>query len=344
MLRSIVLLAAVSASAYGGVLPNATPKGLSGSAWSSIRAEYQRHRQAVFPEDGGHRARNYGQQWVTRFDGRGFDVTPDAGGWRWGLELRSYGFPGQQRAVQHARAHADVEKLSYHWDSVMTEWFVNGSRGLEHGFTLASRPGVSAAALTLHLAVRGTLTPRVSPDGRRVSFLDAHGAPALNYAGLKVTDAAGRELAARFIREPGGLRLEVEERNARYPITIDPIAQQAYLKPAAVGISQAGDWFGYSVAVSGNTVVVGAPQEDSSSLGVNSTPNELAAGSAGAAYVFSQSGGVWTQQAYLKPAAVGPGGQAGDHFGCFGSHQRGHRGGRGDRGRQRLNGSQQHAH
>ncbi len=123
------------------------------------------------------------------------------------------------------------------------------------------------------------------------------------------------ELAARFTREPGGLRLEVEERSARYPITIDPTAQQAYLKPAAVGISQAGDWFGYSVAVSGNTVVVGAPQEDSSSLGVNSTPNELAAGSAGAAYVFSQTGGVWSQEAYLKPAAVGPGGQAGDHFG-----------------------------
>jgi len=222
MLRSIVLLAAVSASAYGGGLPKAIPNGLSGSAWSSIRAEYQRHRQAVFPQDGGHRARNYGQQWVTRFDGRGFDVTPDAGGWRWGLELRSYGFPGQERGVKQARALADVEKLSYQWDSLMTEWFVNGSRGLEHGFTLASRPGKAAAALTLHLAVRGTLVPRVSPDGRRVSFLDDRGAPALNYAGLKVTDAQGRELAARFTREPGGLRLEVEERSARYPVTIDP--------------------------------------------------------------------------------------------------------------------------
>jgi hypothetical protein len=218
----IVLLAAVSASAYAGGLPKATPNGLSGSAWSSIRAEYLRHRQAAFPQDGGHRARNYGQQWVTRFDGRGFDVTPDAGGWRWGLELRSYGFPGQERGVKQARALADVEKLSYQWDSLMTEWFVNGSRGLEHGFTLASRPGKAAAALTLHLAVRGTLVPRVSPDGRRVSFLDDRGAPALNYAGLKVTDAQGRELAARFTREPGGLRLEVEERSARYPVTIDP--------------------------------------------------------------------------------------------------------------------------
>ena len=52
--------------------------------------------------------------------------------------------------------------------------------------------------------------------------------------------------------------------------------QQAYLKPAAVGTTQAGDEFGNSVAVSGDTVVVGAPCEDSSTTGVNSTPNESA--------------------------------------------------------------------
>jgi hypothetical protein len=315
MLTSIVLLAAFSAFAYEGGLPLPNAKVISGSDWSGIRGEYERHRQAAFPVDGGHRARNYGQQWVTRFDGRGFDVTPDASGWRWGLELQSYGFPGQERAVKSARAMADVEKLSYRWDSTMTEWFVNGKAGLEHGFTLASRPGVSVSALALHLAVRGTLTPRVSPDGRKVVFLDERGSPALNYAGLKVTDALGHELAARFLPEGTGLRLEIEERGARYPIAIDPVAQQAYLKPAAVGNTQAGDLFGFSVAVSGDTVVVGARDEDSASLGVNSIPDELAAGSSGAAYVFVRNAGVWSQQAYLKPAAVGPGGQAGDHFG-----------------------------
>ena len=90
--------------------------------------------------------------------------------------------------------------------------------------------------------------------------------------------------------------------------------QQAYLKPAAVGTSQANDHFGAAIAVSGDTVVVGAFQEDSSSTGINSTPND-AAGGAGAAYVFARSGGAWSQQAYLKPAVVGPGGQAGHLFG-----------------------------
>jgi hypothetical protein len=63
-------------------------------------------------------------------------------------------------------------------------------------------------------------------------------------------------------------------------------SQQAYLKPAAVGTTQAGDNFGWSVGVSADFIVVGAYLEDSSSLGVNSTPNEGAADS-GAAYVFA---------------------------------------------------------
>jgi FG-GAP repeat len=71
--------------------------------------------------------------------------------------------------------------------------------------------------------------------------------------------------------------------------------QQAYLKPAAVGTSQAGDRFGTSVGVSGDTVVVGAYVEDSNTTGVNSTPNESASGverAPGAAYIFTGFGPV----------------------------------------------------
>ncbi|MBK8467291.1 MAG: VCBS repeat-containing protein [Chloracidobacterium sp.] len=89
--------------------------------------------------------------------------------------------------------------------------------------------------------------------------------------------------------------------------------QQAYLKPTAIGTTQTNDGFGYSVAVSGDTLVVGARFEDSSTTGVNSTPDESSSNS-GAAYIFTRSAGVWTQQAYLKPAAVGTT-QAGDEFG-----------------------------
>ncbi len=84
-------------------------------------------------------------------------------------------------------------------------------------------------------------------------------------------------------------------------------SQQAYLKASNTG---AGDRFGESVSVSGDTVAVGAPLEDSSTTGVNSTPNDSATDS-GAAYVFVRSGTTWSQQAYLKTSNTG----ANDYFG-----------------------------
>jgi hypothetical protein len=59
-----------------------TPEGLAPSDWSSIRAAYEHGRHAIVANpDGTHQARNPGQAWLTKFDGSGFTVTPDTGGW-----------------------------------------------------------------------------------------------------------------------------------------------------------------------------------------------------------------------------------------------------------------------
>ncbi len=85
--------------------------------------------------------------------------------------------------------------------------------------------------------------------------------------------------------------------------------QQAYLKASN---TDANDGFGKSVAISGNTVIVGAPYEASASTTINANQTDNTAGSAGAAYVFVQdAGGNWTQQAYLKA----PNAEARDEFG-----------------------------
>ena len=60
------------------------------------------------------------------------------------------------------------------------------------------------------------------------------------------------------------------------------------------------DSFGEFVAISGDTVVVGAWRESSNATGVNGNQDDNSAGAAGAAYVFVRNGGVWSQQAYLK--------------------------------------------
>ncbi|ABX07770.1 Integrin alpha beta-propellor repeat protein (plasmid) [Herpetosiphon aurantiacus DSM 785] len=82
-----------------------------------------------------------------------------------------------------------------------------------------------------------------------------------------------------------------------------PPTQQAFFKASNTGPQ---DFFGSRVAVDDDTVVITAPQEDSSTTGVNSTPNEEASES-GAAYVFVRTNGLWTQQAYLKPSNTSPG-------------------------------------
>jgi hypothetical protein len=84
--------------------------------------------------------------------------------------------------------------------------------------------------------------------------------------------------------------------------------QQAYLKASNPG---AGDNFGISVSISGDTLVVGSHRESSSSAGINGDQLNDDLRRSGAAYVFTREEGVWSQQAYLK--ASNPG--ANDNFG-----------------------------
>ena len=292
------------------------PAGLEKSDWASIRAAYEAERHVFQTVAGGWQARNPGQQWLTSFDGRGFMAEPSGGDWQWGLKLQSYGFPGQEHVIGGVPSvQVAGQRLTYGWGEKVEEWFVNDARGLEHGFTVRERPMTidnPAASLQFDLTVRGTLTAQVATDGQRVEFRDAAGRAVVHYAGLKVWDADGRVLAARFAptaaTAPRTLRLLVEERAARYPLTIDPIAQQAYLKASN---TEANDYFGYSVAVSGDTVVIGAPFEDSNATGAGGNQADNSAINSGAAYVFTRSGTTWTQQAYLKASNTG----AGDEFG-----------------------------
>ena len=315
MLHSAFGVAAPASKPQQLTSPDQVPEGLAKSDWSSIRAAYEAGRHAFMPIEGGWQARNPGQQWTTRFDGRGFLATLRDGDWTWGLELKSYGRGTQLTQVSGKPAvKAEGQRLSYQWDAAVQEWWVNDPRGLEHGYVIQSRPeGDAAEELSFLLGTRGSLRPKISTDAKGVEFCDASGTTVLNYTGLKVWDADGKVLPSRFESvEKDCVRLLVDERNARYPLTIDPIAQQAYLKAGNNG-GATYDQFGFSVAVAEDTVVVGAPFEDSSSTGVNSTPDESAT-DAGAAYVFVRSAGVWTQQAYLKPAAVGTS-QVNDQFG-----------------------------
>ena len=89
----------------------------------------------------------------------------------------------------------------------------------------------------------------------------------------------------------------MDDGGARFPLVVDPWVQQGEMT-ASDGAT--GAYFGWSVAISGNTAVVGAYHQ---TIGSNAGQ--------GAAYVFVQSGGTWSQQAEL----IAPDGAANDEFG-----------------------------
>ncbi|MEZ4368928.1 MAG: hypothetical protein R2939_22005 [Kofleriaceae bacterium] len=84
-----------------------------------------------------------------------------------------------------------------------------------------------------------------------------------------------------------------------YAVDGDDWAPAAYLKAGTTGCDCA---FGKTVAVSGDTIVVGAPGDNSVLTGVGTGAGEDSFGLAdsGAVHVFVRTGAIWSRQAYIK--------------------------------------------
>jgi len=114
--------------------------------------------------------------------------------------------------------------------------------------------------------------------------------------GSIVRRSGGPQGPARYILRQLAAALLIAAPAARAPAQCDPQELAKLLASDAA----AGDRFGISVAVSGDTAVIGAYNDDHAG-GTN----------AGSAYVFVRSGGVWTQQAKLTASDAAEY----DHFG-----------------------------
>ena len=152
-----------------------------------------------------------------------------------------------------------------------------------------------------------TRAPAVAPE----AFLKASNASAIDNFG-HVVAIDGDTLVVGAYGESSGVPDDPSDNTASsagavYVFTRSGTtwSQQAYLKAAVPGSN---DWFGRTVSIRGDTLLVGAPLEDSSATGGVSDDS---ARSAGAAFVFTRTGTTWTQQAFLKASNA----QASDQFG-----------------------------
>ncbi len=253
--------------------------------YESLRSAFREAQHQVEPQGAGFRLENPENQLQAEFHNDGLTVQHPKG--RFGLRLAAYGHGERLQTPAPASIHAAGTRIEYR-RGPLTEWYVNAPQGLEQGFTLRVRPEhPQGGPLKIELAVGGGLQPALA--GEHIE-LRRDGRAVLRYTDLRAWDAAGRVLAARMVVHSARIRLEVTDRGALYPVTVDPWIQQQELT-ASDGARD--DVFGYSVAVSGETAIIGAAGK---TIGNNSGQ--------GAAYVFTCSGTpcTWTQQQELTAA------------------------------------------
>jgi hypothetical protein len=163
---------------------------------------------------------------------------------------------------------------------------------------------------------------KVSANNTKILRFDWTAAPdATYYKLLKKSDAnsafvqVGSDFNALTVSDPVSVHL-TDWVNSRYKVQactaadvcsdsteviIDSamLSSITYLKASN---TDEGDWFGWSIALSGDgkTLAVGAPAESSNATGINGDQTSNTSPTSGAVYVFVKVDGNWVQEAYLK--------------------------------------------
>jgi FG-GAP repeat len=222
------------------------------------------------------------------------------------------------------------------------EWYSSGPLGLEQGFTLTRRPaGDGGLTLTVgRIAPHASAKPLPGRNGITV----ADSAGRITYGRLTVTDARGTTLPASIGVDGRRIVLLIDDAGARYPLRVDPLVQsQLTAGNVTLGVSVAmsgrtivatgagntayvftepsSGWgdatspnatltggdsgqYGSGVAISGDTIVVGASRQtvDGHTL-------------QGAALVFQEPSGGWTGTLTPSATLIAGDGAAGDALG-----------------------------
>lgn len=249
--------------------------------------------QAAMSQNTGvtHFAQNPGQDLTLRFQRGGARIGSGLAGSTWQVTMRLKGAGDTAPRVDSAR-------VEYGHGGDVTEWWDNRPDGIEHGFTLGLTHKMKRRdnEVLLPVIVDGL---KVRARGDDLRFVDEGGREVLAYRDLKAWDALGRELPARMRATDSGLELAFEDGGAAYPVTIDPLITTLERKLEATTGTQVG-LFGSSVALSGNTALIGASEDDTAE-----------GQDVGGAYVFVLIEGTWRQHAKL----AAPEGEPFDYLG-----------------------------
>lgn len=273
---STVATAADSATELS-TLPAAAQSSISTALGKDLNQYHAR------PSANGFEASNSQGALTAKFTHDGVQLTHDS--LHWSMSLRAYGYGDALKPVAPSSPQASANRVEYR-RGPLTEWYENGPVGLEQGFTLTAPPAKrDGQLLTIALSLSGDLTAKRDESRTGLTLIDRRGKSVLRYAGLAARDADGRDLRASLEVQGSELLIRVDDTNAHYPLVVDPLIELAKLTSSD---GAAGDDFGWSVAINGDTIVVGAMQKGDDQQG--------------AAYVFVKPPSGWqsmTQTAKL---------------------------------------------
>src|ERR1043166_879104 len=212
---------------------------------------------------------------------------------RWTIRWSLASIAGAPSEETGALQVVDARVTSNH--GAIRESWENRAEGIEHSITVLRRSG-EGSDLTVRVHLHGGEAEQTGRD--RIVIHEPGGQEVLAYQGLHVSDARGRTLDAEMAGVDGEVAITVADRDAVYPILIDPLLTSPSWTSSGDG--QAGALFGASLSTAGDVngdgfadVLVGAPGF--------STVNQ----SAGKAYLFlGSASGLSTVPAW---ATVGDG-------------------------------------
>ena len=283
-LLRLLMIASLALPAWGAAPAQAAPANAAPpeNTWlSAVQQDIQRSEYHIAWSDGSasYQAPNRAHDLRAYFAGGGLRLTPRQSpsgqpAWELALRLQAYGRAGSLRSPgAPLEERAEHERFSYEYPG-LEEWYLNRPEGLEHGFTLSSRLD-GDGPLVLEIGLSGGLAAR-QIDDHGLEFATSGGVTVLHYDQLRAWDAAGQELPARMELLPAAgaradgdayrLLLHIEDRQAAYPLTIDPLATTPNWMAENNQVSAR---FGWSVAAAGDVngdgfgdVIVGAPYYD----------------------------------------------------------------------------------
>ncbi len=304
------------------------PAGIS-STWYQQAVDKLREREysiKPFTQQGKFAAANRDQQLGFLFSDGGYQVKrfdfSDRFKTLWQQEFSLKGIGRNdhiQLQAQDGRSVLTEQELQYRYDGFYAQ-YMNGPKGMRQNFIITQKP-YGENSLEIVINIKGDLQPVLS-DGKSLELFERGNSeqPALGYDDLKAWDAAFKSLPAHMELDgkTNTLKLVVDDRNAIYPITIDPLNHtppdwtdngQGLVFPLLDDLS-AHLLYGFSVSGAGNVnndafddIIIGAPAYVDIVNVAGGTFNLV---SVGAAFIYygSGSGPSLTPTEVLQPTSL----------------------------------------